>query len=69
MASKSDKFMTWVRRAFGAESGTNDMKLLVKLEEAARIVTHDIDAMGEPDAKSLHALVRASKNLRREYEN
>ena len=66
MASKSDKFIKWVERLYDERNEVP--KVLVKLEEAARICVHDIDAMGEIDPKSLHALIRASKNLRREYE-
>lgn len=64
LSKKSQRLSDWVVRMY-EKVGCPDE--IIALEEAARIVTHDMDTMGEPSAKSLHALARASKELQEAY--
>jgi hypothetical protein len=69
LSKKSQRFYAWITRCFGKECGVKPKELLIELERAARLVVHDLDAMGEPSKISLHALARASKKLTSEYND
>lgn len=62
VSKKSVMFQAWLEG-----NSENKVELLVALEQAARLVVHDLDTMGEPGPKTLRALARASKKLQEEY--
>ena len=67
ISKKSQSFILWLRNSLKVERNVGGVELLAGLELAARIVTHDIDTMGEPSEESLRALARASKLLEETY--
>ena len=69
ISKKSIRFQDWITAHFGLADEQENWTLITELERTARIIGHDVDTMGEVDPKSLHALIRAAKNLEAAYEN
>lgn len=67
-STRSNRFIEWVRKAFGMESGTGDMDRIVELERTARLLVHAYDLTGEVRPEDIHALSRSVKLLQKEYE-
>lgn len=67
VSKKSQSFILWLRNRLGVVANNGLVEKLVELELAARLISHSVDRIGEPDPKDLHALIRASKNLEAEY--
>ena len=63
VSKKSLMFQRWLE---GRD--VNDLELVIRLEQAARLIGHSVDLMGEPTGQQLHELIRVSKLLQEEYE-